>query len=498
MGSHEELVRRECPEIDPALRDRHLQCLPDAYFERYSPTEIAGHLRLLATLSEADRVAVEARPLEPGSFEVLVVGDDYTGTVACITAALAAEGFDLEDIQVASYVDPEMEPVPGLPLYFVIVLCVRSPAPGPPPAEMAAQLHDRLGPALAHLAAGRFAEAQKFAAEPPAGPEIPAVPPALTPAHLDGIVLGSDFRLDCRFTTGGTSEVYLATQLSLNRTVAVKVSRYEGQADDAMLARFSQEAIVLGGFSCPHIVQVYAAGTVSGRAGGVLGWIAVEYLAGGDLGRWLQAKGPPLEFAPRWFRQALEGLRYAHRRGIIHRDLKPQNLLLTNEGMLKLSDFGLLLQVQQPLGQGNGFRQPIMGTPHYMSPEQALGEPLDERSDIFALGTTFYHLLSGRLPFDRNDIPNLLLQIAQQDAPPLTSTAPHVPRPLAVIIQRMMARPREDRYQDVEVILEDLAAFERRDLLNFAEPASFQPLLPLRGPERGSETELFLRTELMD
>jgi serine/threonine-protein kinase len=281
-------------------------------------------------------------------------------------------------------------------------------------------------------------------------------------------------------TVGGTSEVFLAEQLSLNRTVAVKISRYEGAADDEALSRFSQEALVLAKFSCPYIVQVHAAGTMPGRSGGVLGWIAVEYMPGGDLARWLEMQGPPLEFGSRWFRQALEGLYYAHRHGIVHRDLKPHNLLLTSDGDLKLSDFGLLIQVQG--GLELKARMPIMGTPYYMSPEQANGEPLDERSDIFALGTTFYHLLSGRRPFDRPSAAAILVQIASVDAPRMVDVAPQVPRPLAVIIDRMLARQREDRYQDVDVILAELDSYERRGLLRFSEVSSFVPLPPPADP----------------
>src|SRR5262249_53183691 len=114
---------------------------------------------------------------------------------------------------------------------------------------------------------------------------------------------------------------------------------------------------------------------------------------------------------------------------------------------------------------------------------------LDERSDIFSLGTTFFHLLSGRLPFDKPNATAVLLQIAHQDAPRLTECTPQVPRPLAVIIDRMMARRCEDRYQDVGVILEDLASYERRGLLQFAASGSFVPLPPPTAgpPEAGTE-----------
>jgi serine/threonine protein kinase len=271
------------------------------------------------------------------------------------------------------------------------------------------------------------------------------------------------------------SEVYLATQVSLNRTVAVKLIRQETDPGDDLMLRFYQEGMVLGQFTSPHIVQVFAAGTMTGRAGGRLAWLAMEYMAGGDLGLWQRQHGcPPLDLAVRWFRQGLEGLHYAHRRGILHRDLKPHNLLLNADGHLKVSDFGLLKQAE-PLEAGLTPRSAIVGTPHYMSPEQALGETLDERSDIFALGTTFFHVLSGKLPFNGANATAVLMQIAQNDAARLCDVAGHVPLPLSVIIGRMLARRREERYQDVGVVLEDLASYERRGLLRPPPGAAYVP-----------------------
>jgi serine/threonine-protein kinase len=231
-------------------------------------------------------------------------------------------------------------------------------------------------------------------------------------------------------------------------------------------------------------VQVLAAGTVP-WPGGILAWMAMEYMAGGDLAHWLSKRSlPSVELATRWFRQALEGLLYAHRRGVVHRDLKPHNLLLNAEESLKISDFGLLKEVVQPVA-GRTPRSSLMGTPHYMSPEQALGEPLDERSDIFALGSTFFHVISGRLPFQKQTPQAVLLQIAHEEAPRLMDVSPHAPRPLAVILSRMMARRPEDRYQDVGVVLEDLASYERRLLLRCADSAP----PPSEHPEGWSEVD---------
>jgi hypothetical protein len=467
-----EIVQRHCPEVDTALMRCHFRCLPAAYFARYPAGEIARHLRLLDGLAPGQRVDVAVRPRN-GILEVLVAGEDHAGTLACISAAVAAEGFDVEDVEAATYHEPA-----DRPLLFVVILRVRGLTEGRAPADLAAGLRRRLRGALACLAAGNFMEAQTVAASDAVTPG----PASVTPLSVRriGTVLGSDFRLERPLMLGGTSEVYLATQVSLDRTIAVKISRFEGAADDELIALFSQEALVLARFDCPHIVQVHAAGTVPGPGGGVLGWIAVEYLAGGDLARWLQQHGPPFHFAARWFRQALEGLRYAHRQGILHRDLKPHNLLLTSDGNLKVTDFGLLQRTQRkPTAAARGR---IMGTPHYMSPEQARGEPVDERSDIFSLGTTFHHLLSGRLPFQAETLTSLLGKIADEESPRLAEIALQAPRPLTLLIDRMMARRREDRYQSVDVVLAELASYEDRGLLCFDDDGTFDPLPPPQSP----------------
>jgi hypothetical protein len=472
-------VRGLCAGIDPALIEAHFHRLSAAYFERYSAAEVARHLRMLATVTSGQPVAVEFRPLAAQAFEVLVVGIDHSGTLACITAALAANGFDLEDVQVSIYLDGAHQAEGAS--YFVILLRVSGSLRGKSPFEVAAELRERLALSLNHLAQGNLLEAQSVAADTRAfSGENTAAREARAGANgtrrqseYEGLTVGGDFRLDRKVAIGGMSEVYLGTQLSLNRTVAVKLFRQEGAADVDSLARFNQEALVLAQFNCAHIVQIFAAGSAPDAGGRHVGWMAMEYMAGGDLGQWLEKHGfQPGELGSRWFRQALEGLSYAHRHRVLHRDLKPHNLLLTGEGHLKVSDFGLLKHAYRLPGDLSS-DSAIVGTPQYMSPELALGEPLDERSDIFSLGTTFFYILSGQLPFQKNSPTAVLMQITRQDAPRLCEVADQVPVPLSVIIGRMMARQREERYQDVGVILEDLASYERRGLLSPYQSDSF-------------------------
>jgi hypothetical protein len=497
MVDLQDSVRSHCADLDPALLERHFRRLPPAYFERHSAADIARHLRLLAAMKGKPPVDVEIRPLAFHAFEVLVVGEDHSGTLACITASLAAFGYNLEDVQVSTYLATDPGPEVIEPSYFVILLRISGDPHGKSVTELAQELRQRLEVAFGHLAEGKLLEAQTVAADTNIhlgeATQQTSHPPSSRPGLADyvGLVLGGDFSLLRKLSVGGMSEVYLATQTSLNRTVAVKLIRHEASAEDDLMARFCQEGLVLAQFNCSYIVQILAAGTMPGKISGMIGWMAMEYMAGGDLARWQRQHGsPPVELAVRWFREALEGLSYAHRHNILHRDLKPHNLLLTAEGHLKVSDFGLLKQAHQAKAELTP-HSAILGTPHYMSPEQALGEPADERSDIFSMGTTFYHLLSGQLPFNKNTTAATLVQIAQEDAPRLANVAPQAPLPLSTIIGRMMARPKEERYQDVSVILEDLASYERRGLLSSsADSPSFLPVSPgLSWSETTGETQ---------
>lgn len=411
------------------------------------------------------------------SYEVVVAGVDRTGVVACIGTALATQGLDLQDMAVATYLDPEEES--DEPTYFVDVFWVSGALRGRSTHELTTELRTVLQSAFIHLASGRLLEAQLAAAGSNSEtlPNTPRPRTSPLPSMTDyaNQTLGGDFRLERKIGSGGMGEVYIASQISLNRTVAVKLMRPEASSDLDLTSRFQREAAVLAQFNCPQIVQVLAAGTVPSTSERTIAWTAMEFLAGGDLAHWLRRHGPPdCSFAVRWLRQALEGLLYAHQRNVLHRDLKPHNLLLTADGNIKVGDFGLLKR----LGWADPSMTPhaaVLGTPHYMAPEQALGEPVDERADLFSLGSTFFEVFSGRVPFEKTTIPAVLVQIANEDAPKLSDVAPSVPRPISSIIARMMARKPEDRYQDADVALRDLASYERRGLIKGADSQAGPP-----------------------
>ena len=206
---------------------------------------------------------------------------------------------------------------------------------------------------------------------------------------LIGSVLG-DFEVEGLLGRGGMGEVYRARQLSLGRTVALKVLKPEMVRDPTSRARLEAEASAAARLSHPNIVHVYAFGEADGHA-----FLAMEFVPGSNLRAALERHGPPeLSRAFSIMRQATSAVAEAGEAGLVHRDLKPENLLLTAKGQVKVADFGLC---RLPDSEHLNLTAPEMalGTPLYMSPEQIQGRAIDHRSDLYALGATFHHLLTG-------------------------------------------------------------------------------------------------------
>jgi len=237
---------------------------------------------------------------------------------------------------------------------------------------------------------------------------------------------------------GGFATVYQGYDAGLERYVALKVLHPELTRDEVALRRFQREAMAVARMRHANIIIVYEFGEdpVSGSA-----YIVMEYVEGDTLKGRL-GKPIPLAETQRIIGDVASALDYAHNRGVIHRDIKPANILITNENQVVLADFGIALLAQNSSSLTRG----LLGTPQYMAPEQALGEPIDARSDLYALGIVLYEMLAGQPPF-RGDSPlaTLALQV-NAPLPKLRATNPAVPEAVEAMIERALAKDPAQRY----------------------------------------------------
>lgn len=262
---------------------------------------------------------------------------------------------------------------------------------------------------------------------------------------------------------GGMGVVYHCRDELLTRDVAIKMLLPELMSDKKNFEVFRQEARLAAQLEHPNLVTVYDVG-VEERQGKNFHFLAMEYLTGGNLADRLQdLQDSPLslEHSLNWMKQLASGLSFAHKRGVIHQDIKADNIFITNEGDLKIGDFGLARLMANRKG-GNASR--VMGTPAYMSPELARGEPQDHRSDLYSLGVLFYEMTTGQLPFRAKGMIEMAMKHASAAVPSIKRHNPDAPEVLDKVIRRMMAKMQEDRYQnaaDVMSILDELI-FELR------------------------------------
>jgi len=260
---------------------------------------------------------------------------------------------------------------------------------------------------------------------------------------------------------GGMGEVYRAKDPRLGREVALKVLPEELALDRDRLSRFEQEARSASALNHPNIVTIHDIGQIE-----AMPYIAMELVDGKTL-RELTASGPLpirriLNIAP----QVAEGLAKAHAAGIVHRDLKPENVMISRDGFVKILDFGLAklslpeaggVSAMPTLAKPETHPGVVMGTLGYMSPEQASGEPLDFRSDQFSLGSILYELVTGRRPFGGKTGPETLAAIIREEPRPIGELRPDTPAPLRWIVERCLAKDREERYASTRDLARDLA-----------------------------------------
>ncbi len=267
-----------------------------------------------------------------------------------------------------------------------------------------------------------------------------------------------EFKLIRRLGRGGMAEVWLAEQTSLKRPVALKLLRGELIEDQNYIKRFQREAMAAAGLAHPNIVAIYAVGEEKGQH-----FIAQEYIQGQTLRQVITKRGAlDLPLALHMLRQTASALEAAGEKGIIHRDIKPDNIMVTKKGEVKVADFGLA-QLVAGGGEALHLTQPgeTMGTPLYMSPEQVRGDALDQRSDIYSLGVTSYHMLAGRPPFHGETAVSVAMQHLQSEPPPLSGIRDDLPKPVCDMVHRMMAKDPQQRYASATDVLNDVKALLR-------------------------------------
>ncbi|MCX7805183.1 MAG: protein kinase [Planctomycetota bacterium] len=254
-----------------------------------------------------------------------------------------------------------------------------------------------------------------------------------------------------RIGTGGMGTVYKARQLSMDRIVALKVLNEKYSNDPEFIDRFIREARAAGKLNHPNVIHVHDVSKAGGRH-----YFSMEYIDGMSVKEMLRRTGKlPVEKAVDIVLQAARALEFAHEYGIIHRDIKPDNIMVTRDGIVKIADLGIAKSFDDG-GKAGDVRKRVMGTPHYMAPEQALGKELDHRVDIYSLGATFYHMLTGATPFSGSTAHEVLRAHIQEHLPPIQELNPDVPDPVCFVVERMMAKSPDKRYANMTRLIEDL------------------------------------------
>jgi predicted Ser/Thr protein kinase len=293
----------------------------------------------------------------------------------------------------------------------------------------------------------------------------------LTPSEPGPLVNGR-YRLLDKVGAGGMAEVWRAQDTALGRTVALKILRPQYSADPEFLARFRQEARAAANLAHPNIVNVFDIGEADDRH-----YIVMEYVDGADLKELIRGAAPfAVERALNLATQIAAAVGHAHRAGIVHRDLKPQNILVSGDGRVKVTDFGIARAMAAASLTETGV---VLGTAHYLAPEQAAGRPVTPATDVYALGVVMYEMLTGRTPFDADTSVAVAMQHLHDTPPPLQQLNPRVPDSVAAVINRALAKDPARRFTDANAMVGAL-----RTVLQLGEQStSVQPAVaPARTP----------------
>jgi pSer/pThr/pTyr-binding forkhead associated (FHA) protein len=273
------------------------------------------------------------------------------------------------------------------------------------------------------------------------------------------------YRILERIGRGGMGTVYKANQTSLNRTVALKVLSPKFAQDPVFVAKFHKEAQAAGQLNHPNIVQVYDVGSDGG-----LHYFSMEYIENGSVQDLATREGTvDTDLSLAIIIDAARGLEYAEKRGLVHRDIKPDNLMVIAEGVVKIADLGLARDAGRAAkeagaheGEHHEDDEGIFGTPHFISPEQALGRAVDTRSDIYSLGASFYRLVTGETPFQGDSIREIVQKQINEEPVAVREKNREVPPAVAQIIERMMLKDPDDRFGSATELLDSLERVSTR------------------------------------
>ena len=274
-----------------------------------------------------------------------------------------------------------------------------------------------------------------------------------------GKKLNGRYKIIGNIGSGGMGKVFLAHDLILDREVAVKVLRFDFQNDKNAIRRFQREALAATELVHPNIVTVYDVGEEDGMQ-----FLVMEYVKGMDLKRYIQTHYPvPYLQIVDIVQQILSAVALAHQHRIIHRDLKPQNVLINEEGVVKITDFGIAIALSETsITQTNS----MLGSVHYLSPEQARGSMATNQSDIYAIGIILYEMLTGKVPFDGESAVTIALKHFQDEIPSIRIYDKNVPQSLENVVLKATAKEQADRYKTADEMREDLSTALSPERLN--------------------------------
>lgn len=264
-----------------------------------------------------------------------------------------------------------------------------------------------------------------------------------------GQILANRYQILAKVGEGGMAQVYEARDNLLFRPVAIKVLREQYASDAEFVERFRREAQAAASLSHPNVVNIYDVGQENGTH-----YIVMEYVKGRNLKEIIRDQGPlPVKMAVNIAQGIAQALNHAHRHKLVHRDIKPHNILITEDGQVKVTDFGIARAASSVTLTQTGI---VIGSVHYFSPEQARGQNVEPQSDLYSLGVVLYEMVSGRLPFTGESPISIAMQQIHEDPTPLREINPRVPAALEEVVAKAMAKDPKDRYQSALMILADL------------------------------------------